>query len=104
MLSVQKQQICVNRQKYFEKIIRLPNGFLAAVVFEIVEVEGQLKARVIQGRILEQGVASNKIYALPTHIDNLPIIPLKRPLFSYNFLAQKDFSFFSSQNTRAPNF
>ncbi len=98
MLSIQKQP------KYLEKMVRLPNGTLAMVVFEIVEVNGRLKARAICGKLISQTTSEEKIYALPTHIESIPIIPLKQPLFSYNFLAQKDLSFFSSQITRAPNF
>ena len=104
MLSIQKQPVCAGRQKYFEKMVRLPNGSLAMVVFEIVEINGVLKARAVCGKIVGQETAEEKIYALPTHVESLPIIPLKEPLFSYSFLAQKDLSFFSSQITRAPNF
>lgn len=98
MLSLQKQP------RYFEKMVRLPNGSLAMVVFEIVEVNGSLKARAVCGKLVGQENTEQKIYALPTHIESIAIIPLKQPLFSYNFLAQKDLSFFSSQITRAPNF
>lgn len=97
MLSLQKQP------KYFEKMVRLPNGSLAVVVFEIVEVGGSLKARAVCGKLVGEENTEEKIYALPTHIENIPIIPLLHPLFSYNFLTQRDLSFFSSQVTRAPN-
>ena len=98
MLSVQKQP------KYFEKMVRLPNGTLAMVVFEIVEVNGRLKARAVCGKLISQTAPIEKIYALPTHVEKIPIIPLRHPLFSYNFVIQKDLSFFFSQITRAPNF
>lgn len=103
MLSIQKQLVCKSGSKYFERLVNLPDGKLALVVFEIVEIDGQLKARAVCGRILENNT-EEKIYALPAQIDSISIIPLKKPLFSYKYFTTKDLSFFSSQTTRAPNF
>lgn len=97
MLSIQK------KPNYFERVIRLDNGSFALVRFEIVEVDGVLKARAVCGKILGETI-EQKIYSLPSHVDSFSIIPLKKSLTFYNELISNDLSFTTVQCTRAPNF
>lgn len=100
MLSIQKQP------QYLRKTMRLPNGQMALVVFELVEINGKITARAVYGKILGQNnVSSNeKIIALPVYFERQNIKPLVSPFFSYVSTIIKDLSFTTSQSTRAPNF
>jgi hypothetical protein len=100
MLSIQKQP------KFLRKTMRLPNGQVALVVFELTEINGNITARAVYGKILGQNnVSSNeKIIALPVYFERQTIKPLVSPFFSYVSSLLKDLSFITSQSTRAPNF
>jgi len=106
MLTVQKQPICAGRPKYFEKIVTLPDGRTALVVFEIVEKNGSLTAKVVCGKILESAniLEQQTILALPAYYETENIIPIKSPFYAYIPTFLKDLSFTTCQVTRAPNF
>lgn len=99
MLSIQKQP------KFLRKTMRLPDGQLALVVFELIEVNGKVTAKAVYGEILQGTVASTEqVIALPVYFERQHIVPLVSPFFSYVSNLVKDFSFVTSQSTRAPNF
>ena len=99
MLSIQKQP------KFLRKTMRLPDGQLALVVFELVEVSGKTIARAVYGKILQGNVSSNeKFVALPVYFERQTIKPIASPFFAYVSTILKDLSFITSQSTRAPNF
>ena len=99
MLSIQKQP------HYIKKTMRLPNGQLALVVFELVEINGKVTAKAVYGEILQNNVASQEaVVAFPVYTERQNITPVVNPFFSYVSNILKDFSFVTSQSTRAPNF
>ncbi len=100
MLSVQKQP------QYIKKTITLPNGELALVVFELVQINGKVVAKAVFGEILGQANMSSQeaIVALPVFTERQNIVPVVSPFFSYVSNLLKDFSFVTSQSTRAPSF
>jgi len=99
MLSIQKQP------KFLRKTMRLPSGELALVVFELIEVNGKVTAKAVYGEILQSAVSVQEtIVALPVYVEQQNIVPVVSPFFSYVSKLVKDFSFVTSQSTRAPNF
>lgn len=99
MLSIQKQP------QYIRKTMRLPNGQMALVVFELLEINGKITAKAVYGKILQNNVSSSeKIVALPVYFERQNIAPVVSPFFSYVSKFLKDLSFITSQSTRAPNF
>ena len=108
MLALQKQS------KFIKKTITLPNGSLAVVVFELIEINGKITARAVCGKLIEEttknGVPSRgKIYsqeeilALPVYFDIETIEPVVSPFFANILSLVKDLSFVVAQPTRAPN-
>jgi len=98
MLSLQ------NKSKYIRKAVKLPNGSLALVVFELVEINGKITARAVYGKILGQKVeAKEGILALPVYFEKEAIKPIVSPFFSYVSAILKDLSFITSQSINAPN-
>ncbi|MFA6341143.1 MAG: hypothetical protein WCX27_02830 [Candidatus Paceibacterota bacterium] len=98
MLSIQTQQ------KYIKKQIRLPDGSLALVVFELVNIDGRMTAKAVYGEILSHTVKKQETVALPVYFDRVLVKPLISPFFSYVSTILKDLSFIVSQPTCAPNF
>ena len=94
MLSIQKQP------KFLRKTMRLPDGQLAFVVFEL---QGNIW-KAVYGEILEAKISQSEILALPVYFESQHILPMVSPFFSYVSNLVKDFSFVTSQSTRAPNF
>jgi hypothetical protein len=94
MLTIQKQP------QYLRKTVRLPNGSLALVVFEL---QGNTW-KAVYGEIIQANVATEKKVCLPVSIEKLNIEPITSPYFSEvkNFI--KDFAFVISQPSRAPDF
>lgn len=99
MLAIQRQP------KYFSKVMTMPNGVEALVYFEIIERDGHFIAKAIYAEAIDAStIPEQKVYALPgclTCSDVLPIKSYFAPIVS-TFL--KDFSFVTSQPTRAPSF
>ncbi len=99
MLTLRKQNT------FFKKAVRLPDGSLALVVFELVEVNGRMVAKAVYGERIESGVpAQESIVALPVFSVSEHIAPIASPFFSYVSALVKDFSFIVSQPSRAPSF
>jgi hypothetical protein len=74
------------------------------VVFELVERNGQIIAKAVSGKLLNEVKAEDEILCLPAVKSPIEFIPVKS-IFSnlvLNFV--RDFSFVMSQPTRAPNF
>ena len=85
--------------------MRLPTGELALVVFELIEINGKVIAKAVYGEILHSSVpAQETMVALPVYFERQNIVPVVSPFFSYVSKLVKDFSFVTSQSTRAPNF
>jgi hypothetical protein len=99
MLAIQKSQ------KYIQKAVQLPNGAWVMVVFELIERNGQIVAKAVSGKMLDDvQVEKKEVLCLPcikTPADFLPIKSIFSDLVS-SF--SKDFSFVMSQPTRAPSF
>ncbi len=99
MLSLQKQQ------KYIKKQVRLPDGTLALVVFELTEINGKIVAKAICGKlILENEITQEEILALPVYFETETFKPIVSPFFADIFNVVRDLSFVTSQPARAPNF
>ncbi len=98
MLSLQKQP------KYVRKTVKLPNGSLALVVFELIELNGKITAKAVYGELLSQEVAKSETLALPVYFETQHIAPVISPFFSEVKSFLKDLSFVITQPSRAPNF
>jgi hypothetical protein len=99
MLAVQKQQ------KYIRKAVQLPNGAWALVVFELIEQNGQIIAKAVSGKLLEDTkIEKEDVLCLPGIKSPAEFVPIR--YFTSEVLESflKDFSFVMSQPTRAPNF
>jgi len=100
MLSLVKQS------KYIKKQVRLPDGSLALVVFELVNIDGKVVAKAVYGQILDSAqstVGQQNIVALPVYFERILVKPIVSPFFSYVSEIIKDLSFVVSQPSRAPN-
>ena len=97
MLAIQRQN------KYFSKVMKMPNGREALVYFEIIERNGHLIARAIRLEAI-QTVSQSEILALPIFSVSEHIAPVKSFYTNYVSPYFKDFSFVMSQPTRAPSF
>jgi len=98
MLSLQKQP------KYLRKTVKLPNGSLALVVFELVELNGKITAKAVYGELLNQEVSREEVLALPVYFQTEHITPIVSPFFAEVKNLIKDLAFTISQPTRAPGF
>jgi hypothetical protein len=99
MLALQKQA------KYFSQIVTLPNGERAFVVFELVDRGGQMIAKAIYAEKVEtESIPEQQICALPGCISYSSVAPVKSTFGVYVSPFFRDFSFFTSQLTRAPSF
>jgi len=98
MLSLQKQS------KFIKKIIQLPNGVWAHVVFELIEVNGKMVAKAICGKLIEENIITQEeVLALPVYFETETFKPIVSPFFADAINLLKDLSFTTCQNTRAPN-
>ena len=99
MLAIQK------RPKYFEKVVHLPNGEWAMVVFELIERNGQIIAKAVSGKLLADIQAEQpEILCLPSVKSPVEFIPVRSIFSDFVSIFSKDFSFIMSQPTRAPSF
>jgi hypothetical protein len=99
MLSLQKQS------KYIKRQVTLPDGTLALVVFELVEINGKIVAKAICGkRIKENIISQEEVLALPVYFEIETFKPIVSPFFAETVKILKDLSFVISQPARAPNF
>lgn len=98
MLAIQKQV------KYFSRMMTMPNGVEALVVFELIERNGHLVAKAIYAEAIDAStIPEQKVYALPGIKSPVEFVPVQ--FFTSNFIHSflKDFSFVKSQRTRAPS-
>ncbi len=99
MLAVQKQP------KYISKVMTMPNGVEALVVFELIERNGQIVAKAIYAETISD---CKKPECTPSALLEVasPVEFIPFSYFSTEVLQSllKDFSFIKSQPTRAPNF
>lgn len=99
MLAIQK------RNKYIQKAVQLPNGNWALVVFELVEMNGQVVARPVSGKILADiQFEPEDILCLPCIKSPVHFLPIKSTFYNFVSALEKDFSFVLSQPTRAPSY
>jgi hypothetical protein len=99
MLAIQKQP------KYLRKIVSLPNGASALVVFELIEINGKTTAKAIYGKVLKHAVAKKEeILSLPVYFERKSVLPIISPFFAEIQNLFKNLSFVTAQPTRAPNF
>lgn len=97
MLAIQPQQ------KYFTKIVTLPNGLKAFVVFELVEHNGQIIAKAISGKIIDKAVPTEEKLCLPcSKVSNI-VTSIVSPFFANLEILTRDLSFITCAQTRAPN-
>jgi hypothetical protein len=96
MLQVQKQQ------QYVEKIMQLPNGNWAAVIFALTEYGSKVTAKAISYRLIEAPI-EEAVIALPVLSQKSNIVIEKSPYFSDIEAILKDLSFVTSQPTRGPD-
>ena len=98
MLSLQKQS------KYIKKQIRLPDGTLALVVFELIEFNGKIVAKAVCGKLIEENIVTQEeVLALPVYFDIETFKPIVSPFFADTISLIKDLSFVISQPARGPN-
>ena len=99
MLAIQK------RNKYFSRVMVMPNGVEAVVYFELIERNGHLVAKAIYAEAIDvSAVPEQKVYALPGCVICSDVAPVKSFFASVISPYFKDFSFVISQPTRAPSF
>lgn len=100
MLALQKQL------KFIKKIIKLPNGEFADVVFELIEVNGKIIAKAVSGKIIEAQsiVVKEEVLCLTGCSENTSFKPVASPFFENIEIILKDLSFITSQPARAPSF
>ena len=100
MLSIQTQP------KYIKKQVKLPDGSLALVVFELVSINGKITAKAVYGEILNQSqtVEKQEFIALPVYFERMSVKPVVSPFFSHVSNIIQDLSFVISQPARAPSF
>jgi hypothetical protein len=98
MLAIQKQP------NYLRKAVQLPNGAWALVTFELVEINGKIIARAVSGKLLPDIKEESEVLCLPCIKSPAEFIPISffTPEALHSFL--KDFSFITSQPTRAPSY
>ena len=99
MLAIQKQP------KYFSRMMTMPNGVEALVVFELIERNGHLVAKAIYAEAMDTSTIPEEAFiALPGIKSPVEFIPVQ--FFSADIIHSflKDFSFITSQQTRAPSF
>ena len=101
MLSIQRRSQIVSKE------IQLPNGVVALGIFLVSETANGLQAQLISIRPIN---SKSNFENRDSQVKALPIIKSEEVLASkdctpspYSFIASKDFSFFTSQKTRAPN-
>ena len=101
MLSIQRRSQIVSKE------IRLPNGVITLGIFLVSETTDGLQAQLISIRSLQ----SESAFSTQTEVKALLVLKIKEVPVSkdcvpspYSFVASKDFSFFTSQLTRAPSF
>ena len=97
MLALKKQP------NYVEKIMQLPNGLWAVVVFELVQVNGKVIAKAVSGKVIPQNT-QEEVLALPTLSVKEIIAINESPYFVDVASILKDLSFITSQPTRGPAF
>ena len=99
MLSLQKQS------RYIKRQVKLLDGSLALVVFELVEKNGKIIAKPICGKVIKECVpVQEEILSLPVYFEKETFKPIVSPFYSKLFEVLKDLSFVTSQPARAPNF
>ncbi len=98
MLAVQKQH------GYARKMVTLPNGAKAFVVFELTEINGKITAKAVFIKVLEQAVEKNPVMFISGGAEKKTVKPIVSPFFAEVENIFKNFSFTVSQPTRAPDF
>ncbi len=93
MLAIQKQP------QYLKKKVRLPNGSLALVVFEL---QGNTW-KAVYGEILEAKISQSEILALPAHFESQHILPVISPYFSHLEIFVRNLFFVFAQPVRGPD-
>lgn len=95
----------VKQPKYLQKTVKLPNGYLAVVVFELVERDGQIIAKAVSLRVLNTkfDLENKKPLCLPGVKSPTEFIPVKSTFSNIVADFAKDFSFTTCLVTRAPN-
>jgi len=103
MLALQKQPVYTGRSKYISKVMTLPNGEEALVVFELVERNGQIVAKAIYAESItackKPENTTNVLLEVASPAEFIPFSYFS-PEVLQSFL--KDLSFITSQPTRAP--
>ncbi len=99
MLAIQR------RNKYISKVMMMPNGVEALVVFELIERNGKVIAKAVYAEAVDiNTVPEQDVLCLPCVKSPTEFLP-KKTIFSdlvSNF--SKDYSFLTCLVTRAPNF
>ena len=99
MLALQTQS------KYIKRRVTLPDGSLALVVFELVEINGKIVAKAICGKLIQENIITDEeVLALPVYFETETFKPIVSPFFADTIDLIKDLSFVTSQPARAPNF
>ncbi len=99
MLAIQKQP------RYFSRLMKLPNGAEALVVFMLIERNGHLVAKAVYAEALDvKSVPEEKVCALPGVKSPTEFVPVKSIFGDFVADFSRDYSFVMSQRTRAPSF
>jgi hypothetical protein len=99
MLAIQK------RAKYFSKVITMPNGIEALVVFELIERNGCMIAKAVYAESIDTNtVPEQEVCCLPGITSPVEFIPIRSIFYSILDTFSRDYSFVKSQPTRAPSF
>jgi hypothetical protein len=98
MLAIQKQP------KYFSKMVNMPDGTQALVVFELIERNGRLIAKAVYAEALNaSSIQEQEVCLLDGEVCSVSITPEKNCFTTYTSPYFKDFAFLTSQLTRAPS-
>jgi hypothetical protein len=99
MLELKKQN------QYIEKMVELPNGAWALVLFELVEKNGKIIARAVSLKKINDIPSENsEILCLPCIKTPIEFLPIRSIFYSILDTFSRDYSFVKSQPTRAPSF
>ena len=98
MLAIQK------KNKYFSRIMTMPNGVEALVVFELIEQNGHLVAKAVYAEAIDAStIPEQKICLINGKCFISQVAPIKSYFTAFVTPYFKDFSFVMSQPTRAPS-
>ena len=92
------------QKTHFRKIVRLPNGVLALVLFELTPRNGRLIAKAVSYEVIPEKIEETESLFLPCCTLKAQYITEKKSVISPYLSFVRDLSFLVKQSPRAPSF